>query len=347
MYSPSLLIVDDEPNVIKGIKRCLRKENYKIHTANSAQDGLEQISFNKIDVVLSDQMMPGMDGISFLNKVREIDADIVRVMLTGNSSVDNVISAINRSHIFSYLSKPWSEEVLTGTITRAFEHREIILENKRLLKLTNDQNRQLIDLNSSLEEKVRKRTIQLETALKEGIVMLTKAAEAKDDDTGEHITRIENLTKNICLGLGMSNSESDKISFFSIMHDIGKIHIPDSILKKPGSLNSEEWSIMKMHTVFGEKILGDQLYYKTAREIARSHHERWDGNGYPDGLESEKIPLPARIVTITDVFDALVNERPYKKAWPVSEAVTEIKEQSGKMFDPDILNIFLKSITMD
>ena len=127
-----------------------------------------------------------------------------------------------------------------------------------------------------------------------------------------------------------------------IMHDVGKIHIPDNILRKPRPLNEEEWTVMKTHTIVGEKILGDKAFYKTAREIARSHHENWDGAGYPDGLEGNAIPLSARIVTVADVFDALTHSRPYKQSWPVEKALIEMRELSGQVFDPEILEVFFK-----
>jgi putative two-component system response regulator len=133
------------------------------------------------------------------------------------------------------------------------------------------------------------------------------------------------------------------IGFFSMMHDIGKIHIPDSILKKEGPLNPEQWEIMKSHCTAGEKILGKKHFYRLAREIARSHHERWDGSGYPDGLKGDSIPLSARVVTVADVFDALTHVRPYKQAWPEERAMDEMKRLSGKVFDPAIMGIFLRA----
>ena len=155
----------------------------------------------------------------------------------------------------------------------------------------------------------------------------------------------QTITGEICLGLRLSMEESDLISFSSVMHDVGKIHIPDSILNKPGSLSDDEWKIMKTHTTAGERILGSKPFYETARRIARSHHERWDGNGYPDGLKGDSIPLEARIVTVADVYDALTNERPYKKAWPVEDALAEMEDLSGKLFDPEILKVFLRKFS--
>ena len=341
MDNRALLIVDDEQNVISSLNRQLRHDGYTIYAANSGSAGLELLKKNDIGVVLSDQVMPEMDGVAFLEAVKQQKPDTVRMLLTGQGSLKNAMAAINRSQIFGYLTKPWSPEVLNGTIAGAFEHYNLTVENKRLQQLTEKQNQQLSHINENLENLVRKRTSQLEEAVREGVVMLAVAAEAKDDDTGEHIHRIQGLARDICAGLGMSSEESEQISFFSIMHDVGKIHIPDSILQKPGPLTAEEWEVMQTHCIAGEKILGNKPFYQTAREIARSHHERWDGNGYPDGLKGESIPLAARIVSVADVFDALTNERPYKSAWPVKEALAEMKTLSGKAFDPKILNVFI------
>jgi putative two-component system response regulator len=341
MDNRGLLIIDDEPNVIGSLNRQLRRDGYTIYSANSGKKGLRLLNEKDIGVVLSDLMMPEMDGITFLELVKQYKPDVVRMLLTGNGSLNNAMNAVNRLQIFGYLTKPWSAEQLKGTIARAFKHYNLITENKRLHQLTRTQNQQLNLINETLEDLVRKRTDQLEEAIREGVVMLAMAAEAKDDDTGDHVHRIQQLTRKICIGLKMSSEDSDQISFFSIMHDVGKIHIPDGILKKPGPLTDKEWDIMQTHCIAGEKILGNTPFYQTAREIARSHHERWDGKGYPDGLKSESIPLAARIVTVADVFDALTHKRPYKPAWTVEAALEEMKTLSGKVFDPKILSTFI------
>jgi len=342
MHNGALLIVDDEPNVTSSLNRQLRLDGYTIYTANSGKAGLELLKENNIGVVLSDLMMPEMDGVTFLELVKQERPEVVRMLLTAHGSLNNAMAAINRLQIFGYLTKPWSSEELRGAITRAFQHYNLIAENKRLQQLTEEQNQQLSLINDNLENLVRKRTFQLEEAVREGVVMLAMAAEAKDDDTGEHVHRIQEVTREICAGLGIPSEESEQISFFSIMHDVGKIHIPDRILQKPGPLDAEEWGVMQTHCIAGEKILGNKPFYQTAREIARSHHERWDGNGYPDGLKGESIPLAARIVTVADIFDALTHERPYKPAWPVEEALAEMKMLSGKVFDPEIVSVFLR-----
>ncbi len=341
MENRSILLVDDEQSMLSSLQRELRHDGYTVYSANSAAAGLDILKEHPIGVVLSDQMMPEMDGVTFLEAVKEHRPDVVRMLLTAHASIDNAMAAINRSRIFGYLTKPWSSGVLKGTIANAFDHYNLTIENKRLQKLTHEQNDQLKLINKNLDHLVRKRTLQLEEAMQEGIVMLAKAAEAKDDDTGDHIHRIQGLTHEVCTNLGLSAEKSEQISFFSIMHDVGKINIPDDILKKGGPLTDEEWAVMKTHTISGEKILGKKPFYQTAREIARSHHECWDGSGYPDGLKGESIPLAARIVTIADVFDALTHARPYKKGWPKQKALTEMKRLSGERFDPEIFEVFL------
>jgi len=341
MNNQALLIVDDEPNVTSSLNRQLRPDGYTIYAANSGSAGLQLLRKHDIGVVLSDMKMPEMDGITFLGLVKQERPDAVRMLLTAHGSLKNAMAAINRLQIYGYLTKPWSPEELKEAITRAFQHYNLIAENKRLQRLTEEQNQQLGLINENLEDLVRKRTFQLEEAVREGIVMLAMAAEAKDDDTGEHVHRIQGLARDICAGLGMSSEESEQVSFFSIMHDVGKIHIPDRILQKSGPLTAEEWEVMQTHCITGERILGEKAFYQTAREIARSHHEHWDGSGYPDGLKGESIPLAARIVTVADVFDALTHERPYKPVWSVEEALAEMKMLSGKVFDPDILSVFL------
>ena len=345
MSNRSLLVVDDEQSIINSMMRELRDEDYHIVGANSGEEGLDLLKKLEIGVVMSDQMMPGMDGITFLGLLNQNNPDAVRILLTGHGSLESAMAANNNSRIYSYLTKPWSFEVLKRTVAKAFEHYNLVMENKRLQKLTEDQNQDLKRFNVNLEKLAHKRSKQLEEAVQEGITMLALAAEAKDDDTGEHVHRVRKLTEEICIGLGMSQERSEQIAFCSTMHDVGKIRIPDNILQKPGPLSAEEWVVMQTHCIGGEKILGDRPFYQTAREIARSHHERWDGNGYPDGLKGDSIPLTARIVTVADVFDALTHDRPYRRAWPVIEAIKEMKILSDGVFDPDVLNVFLKILS--
>lgn len=340
----TILLVDDEPNILSSLMRLFIRENYVVFCADSAEKGLEILKSEQIHVIICDKNMPEIDGILFFEKASEISPDSIRILLTGFASMDSAVEAINKSHVYSYLSKPWANETLSAIVKRACEHLDLILENRRFQMIIQNQNKELISLNSSLEDKVNKKTKQLEEAVDEGVFLLANAAETKDSCTGNHINRVRNMVFEICKKIGMTLYDSHKTALFSILHDVGKIHIPDAILNKPGPLNSQEWEIMKRHTIAGEKILGTKSFYQIARDIARSHHENWDGSGYPDGLSKKSIPLTARIVAIADVYDALSYDRPYKKAWPHEKIIEEMKSLSEKKFDPEILKVFLNII---
>ncbi len=175
----------------------------------------------------------------------------------------------------------------------------------------------------------------------EAIFMLSTAAEAKDEVTGSHIQRVRHFSEAIAAQMGLSPTEATEIGYSSMMHDVGKIQIPDAILGKPAQLSDEEWQVMRRHPSFGRSILGEKSFYQTARDIAGCHHERWDGTGYPWGKKGEEIPLAARIVTVADVFDALTTVRPYKPAWDADKAVKEIVAGRDKAFDPAVVDAFL------
>ncbi|MBU0996394.1 MAG: response regulator [Proteobacteria bacterium] len=340
----NFLVVDDDPYIIKSLKRQFQHLDYHFFTANSGLEAMAIMDQHDIGVIMSDMNMPGIDGFSLCACIKKKKPDIVQIILTGNPSLNNAIDAINRLQLFGYFTKPWNNDELNHVISRAFDYHHLIVENKHLQALTQDQNVRLKKINVSLEEKVRERTFLLEEALTAGILMLAKAAEEKDQETGDHINRIMTLTSELCHTLDLSPEESAQIASFSRIHDVGKIHIPDHILNKPGKLDEKEWDIMKHHTLAGERIISNLSFYRIAREIARSHHENWDGSGYPDGLSGLDIPVSARIVSVADVYDALTHKRPYKKAWSKEDALSEMKNMGGKKFDTAILNAFLEKV---
>ncbi|MEM1109758.1 MAG: HD domain-containing phosphohydrolase [Planctomycetota bacterium] len=203
-----------------------------------------------------------------------------------------------------------------------------------------DQALRLRGDNHELEARVRERTRQLHDANMTAITMLAVASEARDEDTGNHVRRIEAYTAAVAQQLGLDENDAERLGYSSILHDVGKIHVPDHILKKPGRLTDAERSEMQEHTLIGERILGDNPFFATARQIARSHHENHDGTGYPDGLAGDEIPLPARIVHVVDVFDALASPRVYKEAWPPDKARAAILEGRATQFDPAVVDAF-------
>lgn len=193
-----------------------------------------------------------------------------------------------------------------------------------------------------LEQRVQERTLELHKANLEAIYMLAVASEAKDLDTGAHVRRIEHYTRLLARELGLSDEEAERMAYSAILHDVGKIHVPDAILRKPAALSEDEWRTMRQHPIVGERILSREPFFDVARSIARSHHENWDGSGYPDGLRATKIPLAARIVRVADVYDALTTARPYKQAWNHAQAEAAIERERDIMFDPDVVRSFLR-----
>ncbi len=191
-----------------------------------------------------------------------------------------------------------------------------------------------------LAEKVRQRNHELHEANMDAIYMLAVASEAKDEDTGRHVRRIGKLSRELALRAGFSVEAAREVGYSSVLHDVGKMHVPDVILKKPGPLDAQERATVEQHTVWGERILADRPFFRVARLIARSHHENFDGSGYPDAHRHDEIPMPARIVHIVDVFDALTNLRAYKAAWPFEKAMAEVRAGRGTMFDPDLVDVF-------
>ncbi|WP_428940555.1 HD domain-containing phosphohydrolase [Fontivita pretiosa] len=192
----------------------------------------------------------------------------------------------------------------------------------------------------TLEDRVRQRTEEIRQAHMDAIYMLAVASEAKDEDTGRHVRRIQHHTRELARRLGFSHDESEAIGYSAILHDVGKIHVPDSILTKPGPLDDHERARMQLHTLAGERILSPNPFFDRARRIARWHHENFDGSGYPDGLERDAIPIEARIVHLADVYDALTHSRVYKRAWSDQDAIREISRQRGIMFDPAVVDAF-------
>lgn len=207
-----------------------------------------------------------------------------------------------------------------------------------------DQAMELKDYNQRLEEKVRERTRELHEAHLDAIYMLAVASEAKDLDTGRHVRRIQHYAEALALKLGLPAPEAEAIGYAAILHDVGKFHVRDAILKKPGPLTAAEREEMKLHTISGERILSANPFFDRARRIARGHHENWDGSGYPDGAAGDAIPLEARIVHVADVYDALVNERVYKKPWHPHRALAELKAGSGRVFDRDAVEAFVSCL---
>src|SRR5215470_1187289 len=290
---------------------------------------LSEVEANAIDLALVDYMMPGLNGIDVVKTLRAMPggAELPVVMLTGR---DAIRYAALDAGVTDFLTKP-------------FDTVEVKLRIRNMLKLRETQNK-LRDKASWLAEEVRKATAALTLREEEVIFRLSRAAEYRDADTGQHIERMARYSLLIAEALGLDGEACRSIYLACPMHDVGKIAIRDAILLKPGRYSAEERATMKEHTVHGYEILANSnsTLIQTAAAIALSHHEQWDGAGYPRGLSRTEIPLFARIAAVADVFDALTSERPYKNAWSIEEALSHIRESSGKQFDPACVAAFIQ-----
>jgi putative two-component system response regulator len=291
--------------------------------------------YREHDLVLLDLHMPELDGVAVLEQLRA-DAPpntfLPVLVLTGDASRDA------RKRALAAGAKDF--------VTKPFEMDEVLLRIHNLLE-TSRLHREITAQNQALERRVAERTAELDDAHLETLERLALAAEFRDDETGRHTERVGETAALLGAALGLPDEELFLLRRAAPLHDVGKIAIPDAVLRKPGPLTGEEWEIMKGHAVMGAQILsgGRSRVIRLAEEIARSHHEQWDGNGYPEGLAGEAIPLAARVVMVADVFDALTSDRVYRKAWAPADVLAYIKEYAGRRFDPRIATLCEESET--
>lgn len=331
-----IMIVDDQPQNIELLEAYLVPLGYEIVRAANGKEALRKLAVNQIDLILLDVMMPGMDGFEVTRRVRQDNKHqlLPIILVTALQETEDRIKGINAG-CDDFISKP-------------VDKMELLARVRSLLKVK-AYNDLLSNYRNELESEVTKRTEELENALEkikvaslETVYRLSMASEYKDTDTGTHIKRMSWYSAAIAHHMGLDEKMIETILYASPMHDLGKIGIPDQILLKPAKLNPAEWKIMMTHTVIGAKILkgSDAEIIRLGEIIARSHHEKWDGSGYPDGLAGIDIPIAGRITAIADVFDALTSKRPYKEPFSVEDSLIIIREGSGSHFDPDVVDAF-------
>lgn len=328
LSNSTVLVVDDTETNIDILVETLG-DDYDVVVAMDGESALESVESDSPDLILLDIMMPGMDGYEVCEKLKADEAtkNIPVIFLTAMTEEQDEARGLQLGAV-DYVTKPFSPELVKSRVRNQLE-----------LKRHRDH----------LEELVQERTAQLQQAFGrikdaslETIHRLSRAAEYKDEDTGAHILRMSNYSAAIARKMGLNEKVVEHILYAAPMHDIGKIGTPDRILLKPGKLDADEWDIMQKHATNGAQILSDsrQGFIRLGEVIALTHHEKWDGNGYPSGLKGGKIPLVGRIVAIADVFDALTTRRPYKEPFSLEKSYAIIQESKGNHFDPDVVDAF-------
>jgi putative two-component system response regulator len=331
-----VLIVDDEIRNVKLLDSLLRPEGYEIRHATSGEETLHLVARDKFDLILLDVMMPGMDGFAVAGKLKSdpVTKTIPIIMVTSLDDRASRIAALNMG----------AEEFLTKPVDRA----ELWVRVRNLLRLKR-YNDLLENHSRVLEQQVQERSAKLTASYRDTIATLNRVSAFRDEETGNHVSRISHYCVELARALGMPDAFVDCIEYASPMHDVGKVAIPDAILQKPGPLTADEWVVMRTHAALGARMLegADSPYLVMGREIALCHHERFDGSGYPAGLAGEAIPLSARIMNVADVYDALRSRRPYKTSFDHATALRILAKGDGRTlpchFDPPVLAAFLRA----
>ncbi len=324
------LVVDDDDALRTAVVKALERAEYSPLGSHSAEDALELLEAHPgIEVILSDIHMDGADGVALLEQVRTKYPETAMIMLTAISDIDVAVKCLQLG-AFDYLAKPFQLEELSARVEKSLERRRLVIENRRY--------------HDHLAELVREQARRIESVYLEAIQSLVHALEAKDEYTYGHSARVSEYSRWIASDMGLDAGQMALLDLGAELHDAGKIGIKESILLKPARLTEEEYEHIKTHPVIGERILRPLLGDAPAiLQVVRSHHERVDGGGFPDGLIGDEIPLLVRIVTVADTFDAMTTGRPYRPGLSAERAFEEFERCKGTQFDPDVVDSFLSA----
>ena len=326
-----ILVVDDEPTNLKLADAMLRSDGYReLVLVQDPRELLARYAEAPADLILLDLNMPHLDGYAVMAQLKALGDPLLPpiLVLTAQASHEHLLRSLTAG--------------ARDFVTKPFDRAELLMRVRNLLD-AHLAHRLLYQQRDVLEEMVRLRTQELHRSRLQVVQRLGRAAEFRDEETGNHILRMSHTAVVLAQAAGWSEHDCELLLHAAPMHDIGKIGIPDVILLKPGKLDADEWRVMKTHAEIGARILdgADSDLLEMGRQVALTHHEKWDGSGYPQGLAGAAIPQVGRICALADVFDALTAERPYKKAWTVEAALALIQAESGRHFDPDLVPLFL------
>lgn len=327
----SILIADDEPE-IREVLNDLLEAAYDCVMVGSAEAALERIRARRFDLVISDIMMPGMSGLEMVPLIHEYSPDTVVIMISGVQTVENAIEAL-RAGAFDFIMKPFALQHVEAAVERALEHYSLRVAKRRY--------------ENYLEEMVAQRTEALDCALhsledayRTTLKALTAALETRDSETHGHSERVVSFSLRLGREMDLTREQMRALEFGSLLHDIGKIGVPDAILRKPAALTGAEWERMREHPLLGQQILRGIEFLEGASRVVAQHHEKWDGAGYPHGLHGTEIDQNARIFAVADAFDAMTSDRVYRAGRPYEMAAAELDEYAGRQFDPEVVKAF-------
>jgi putative two-component system response regulator len=339
---PQLLIVDDDEALRRWEERVVRDNGYSCDGACDADDARRRLHSESYALALLDVNMPGDSGIELLSQIRREHPDVAVLMVTGEDSTELAMTAIELG-AYGYMVKPVRSGELLINVANALHRRRREAHNRRVLeRLRSAVQKRSEELAEALQD-VELAETKVWVSQAETIFRLARLVEFRDEETGQHLHRMSSYCEIIARHLGFAEEERERLRLASQLHDVGKVAVPDSILLKRGKLTDAEFEVIKAHADTGYKMLAGSSgeVVQLGASIARAHHERWDGSGYPRGLVAEEIPLEGRIAAVADVFDALTSDRVYRSAMPVKSATKMMLEQRGKHFEPDVLDTFL------
>jgi response regulator RpfG family c-di-GMP phosphodiesterase len=336
----ALLIVDDEPFVLNALTRLFRRDQHDVVTVEGPSRALVVLRERPVGVIVSDYRMPEMNGVQFLRQAREVAPEAIRIILSGYAEIHAILSAVNDGGIHKYLTKPWNDEQLRLEVKGAFDQYVLSRTNHILNETLQRRNEELLALTETLEGEQRRQ----QESFRATIEMLVTLPRLKDPAEVVHTKRIRTLTRAIGKQLGCSADHLNRLDLAAQLHDVGNLGVDSRILLKTGPLDAEERSAVQRHTVYPEQILSGVHGMEDVIRVLRSHHENFDGSGYLDGLRGAAIPRSSQILYLADTYDALCSERPYRRPVIPEEAVAQILRESGRAFDPELMEPFRSAV---